>query len=121
MVDNRIELRWNFKRRQKCAFYYFTLTFEWTNHTRQQKLLLIMDHRSWIWVIQEWNNSTNLVVGWFVFSFLYPFHHPQFHLQRVDLRQKAIDCYKPIRTFVIQISIVQNHQSGRDTHIRSVF
>lgn len=28
--------------------------------------------------------------------------------------------YKPIRTFMIQIAVISNHQNGRDTHIRQI-
>uniref|UniRef100_A0AC34FPN1 Anaphase-promoting complex subunit 10 n=1 Tax=Panagrolaimus sp. ES5 TaxID=591445 RepID=A0AC34FPN1_9BILA len=47
------------------------------------------------------------------------FHEPSGWV-RVDLRRKTGDSLKPIRTFVIQISILQNHQNGRDTHIRGI-
>jgi anaphase-promoting complex subunit 10 len=47
------------------------------------------------------------------------FHEPSGWV-RVDLRKKVNDQLKPIRTFVIQISILQNHQNGRDTHIRGI-
>uniref|UniRef100_A0AC35G9X3 Anaphase-promoting complex subunit 10 n=1 Tax=Panagrolaimus sp. PS1159 TaxID=55785 RepID=A0AC35G9X3_9BILA len=47
------------------------------------------------------------------------FHEPSGWV-RVDLRKNVNDQLKPIRTFVIQISILQNHQNGRDTHIRGI-
>jgi len=27
---------------------------------------------------------------------------------------------KPIRTFMIQIAVISNHQNGRDTHMRQI-
>lgn len=29
-------------------------------------------------------------------------------------------CDKPLRTFMIQIAVLSNHQNGRDTHIRRI-
>lgn len=37
--------------------------------------------------------------------------------QLIDLRD--FESQRPIRAFVVQIQILQNHQNGRDTHIRS--
>lgn len=30
------------------------------------------------------------------------------------------NCTRPIRTFMIQVAILQNHQNGRDTHVRQI-
>jgi len=37
----------------------------------------------------------------------------------VDLRQQN-DSKRPVRAFVVQIQVLQNHQNGRDTHIRGL-
>ncbi|CAD6198802.1 unnamed protein product [Caenorhabditis auriculariae] len=44
------------------------------------------------------------------------FHEPS-GWQRIDLRDSNID---PARVMVVHLQVVQNHQNGRDTHIRHI-
>src|SRR5699024_558518 len=53
--------------------------------------------------------------------------HDIYELQRIELREpkgwKRIgfqDCQRPVRTFLIQIAVLANHQNGQDTRIRQV-
>lgn len=71
------------------------------------------------WISVLYHSILNIILHSFNSNKSRPVKYIYYHLGWVQIPIKDIR-EKPIKTFMIQIAVISNHQNGRDTHMRQI-